>query len=103
MGKLKGLSSDLKAVVWQFEERRKAMGWAKKKIVVEEIKEVVRSQIMEDVVSHGKNFEFLFWVRLQDTEGFKQRNQIIWFRVLFLNSSYGYGYGCLMVIRLEGT
>lgn len=58
---------------------------------------------MEDFVGYGKDFEFLFWVRLEDTEGFKQRNQIIWLSVLFLNTGYGYGYGCLMVIRLEGT
>ena len=47
--------------------------------MVEEVREVVRSQIMGDFVGHDKDFEFLFWVKLEDTEGLKQRNKIVWF------------------------
>lgn len=34
--------------------------WARRKAMVEEVGEVVRGQIMEDFVGHGKNFGSLF-------------------------------------------
>lgn len=65
-----------------FQERGGSKGagaeQARRKAMVEEVREAGGVQIMEDFVGHGRDIGFLFWIRLQDTDRFKQMNRIIW-------------------------